>query len=78
MVIRFGIDNTSIVYMINAGSSCDPDCNALMRELADLQRSFNFDVVASWTPRVFNDHADYLSRLQVGWTAQGAHNRALS
>lgn len=77
-IIRFGIDNTSVVYMINSGSSRDEFCMQLLRELADLQMSHSFDIVASWCPRLFNDRADALSRLQVSWTAPGSRGRAQS
>ena len=77
-LVCFGIDNTLVVYMLNSGLSRDPLCNALMRELAGSMRKYEFDIVASWTPQGFNDHADFLSRDQVGWTARGAHARALS
>ena len=63
-IIRAGIDNAGVVYMINSGTSTDTHCMVLLRELAELQRKFKFDVVASWVPREFNIRSDLLSRLQ--------------
>ena len=54
--------------MINSGSSRDLHCMVLLRELADLQRKHQFDVIASWVPRFFNDHSDFLTHQQVGWS----------
>ena len=71
-ILRAGIDNTGVVYMINKGSSCDPDCMVLLHELAELQALHQFDVVASWVPREFNVRSDLLSRLQGGPMAAAA------
>lgn len=69
-IVRTGIDNTGVVYMINSGSSRDPSCMVLLRELADIQRLHEFDLVASWVPRFYNDHSDTLTHQQVGWSLQ--------
>ena len=68
-LVRAGVDNTGVVYMINKGSSKDPDCMQLLIELAELQARFRFDLVASWVPREFNVRSDLLSRLQGGQEA---------
>ena len=68
-ILRAGVDNTGVVYMINKGSSKDPDCMRLLIELAELQARYEFDLVASWVPREFNIRADLLSRLQGGQEA---------
>jgi hypothetical protein len=71
-ILRAGIDNTGMVYMINKGSSCDPDRMLLLHELAELQALHQFDVVASWVPQEFNVRSDLLSRLQGGQMAAAA------
>ena len=67
-IVRTGIDNTGVVFMINSGSSRDDHCMTLLRRLADMQRVHGFDVVASWVPRFFNQHSDALTHMQVGWS----------
>ena len=75
-VLRCGIDNTGVVYMLNTGTSGDPDCMVLLRELAELQLRHSFDVVASWVPREMNIRSDLLSRLQGGAQAAAARSEA--
>ena len=62
--------------MLNTGTSADPDCMCLLRELAELQELHNFDVVGSWVPREMNVRSDLLSRLQGGKEAADARARA--
>ena len=64
--------------MINSGTSLDPHCMALLRELSDLSARYSFDVVASWVPREFNERSDLLSRLQGGAAAACARAKAQS
>ena len=40
-VVRAGVDNTGVVYMINKGSSKDPDCMRLLIELYGFCEGFN-------------------------------------
>jgi hypothetical protein len=61
-IIRTGIDNTGVVYMLNSGSAATPDCAALLRQIADLEADHMFSIVASWVPREFNIVADTASR----------------
>ena len=36
-IVRAGVDNCSVVFMGNSGSSRAPDCMRLLRELSDIQ-----------------------------------------
>jgi len=64
-IIRCGIDNAGAVYMLNSGSAGQPDCADLLRQIADYQLKYDFDIVATWVPREFNEAADSLSRNNV-------------
>ena len=75
-IVRAGVDNCSVVFMGNSGTSRAPDCMRLLRELSDLQSLHSFDLVFSYCPRFFNDRADSLSRLQAEWTPLSAGVRA--
>jgi len=61
-IVRCGVDNTSVVYMINSGSAAQPDCAKLLRQIAHLEAKYKFSYVASWVPREFNIVADTASR----------------
>lgn len=61
-IIRFGVDNQSVVYMVNSGKSKCDHCQSLLRELSELERRFKFRSLSSWVPREFNVTSDLLSR----------------
>jgi hypothetical protein len=61
-IIRTGIDNAGVVYMINSGGAATANCSHLLRQIADLEAQFDFTVIASWVPREFNVAADTASR----------------
>ena len=61
-IVRFGVDNQSVVYMINSGKSKCDHCQSLLRELSELERQFQFRSLSSWVPREFNVVSDLLSR----------------
>jgi hypothetical protein len=67
-IVRAGVDNMGVVFMINSGSSRDTDCMVLLRELSELQRIYGFDLVASWVPHFFYLRSDALTHMQVGWS----------
>ena len=61
-IVRAGVDNAGVVYMINSGNAAAPDCADLLRQIADLEADFDFTLIASWVPREFNVVADTASR----------------
>jgi hypothetical protein len=61
-IVRAGVDNAGVVYMINSGNAAAPDCAELLRQIADLEAQFDFTLIASWVPREFNVAADTASR----------------
>ena len=71
-IVRFGVDNQSVVYMINSGKSKCDHCQCLLRELSELERRYQFRSISSWVPREFNVVSDLLSR-QIAICDQPTH-----
>ena len=67
----FGTDNTGVVFGLNAGRVHAHARRALMRELADLQERYQFEVIGRWIPRELNEVADGLSRQRSYRQAMG-------
>jgi len=61
-VVRFGVDSAPVVSMINSGSSRDPDCMRLLRELTDMTFRHDFDMIAVHVTRSRNALADEATR----------------
>ena len=68
-VVRFGVDNSGVVDVLNRGRARKANARGLLRELGDLQAIHGFELVAAWVPREFNEVADGLSR---GYTLRRA------
>ena len=61
-LIRFGVDNTGVVDVLNLGRARKVHARTLLRELGDLQAEHGFEIVGDWVPREFNELADGISR----------------
>jgi hypothetical protein len=61
-IVRCGIDNAGVCYMLNSGAAAAADCALLLRQIAELESKYDFTIVASWVPREFNVAADTASR----------------
>ena len=64
-LVRFGVDNTSVVYAVNKMSSSCALVTDLLRRLATAMCAHNFDCVAVWVSRRYNDIADMTTRFQA-------------
>ena len=61
-IVRFGVDNSSVVYAVLRGRSRCLRLQHLLRLLAHSQRRHTFDVLAVHVTRTFNITADALTR----------------
>ena len=64
-IVRFGCDNSSVCYAVNRQSSSCPRVMQLLRRIADAQCRYNFEAVAVWVSRRYNDIADLCTRFQA-------------
>ena len=64
-IVRAGIDNAGVVYMLNSGSAATSDCAELLRRIADLEYKHSFTLFGAWVPREFNEAADQTSRNNI-------------